>query len=84
MAFSDLEDSRLEHLFRVDQHTDRVALQIVDPGGALDRRVELTDLEAAVPGDYYYVRVTQLDGGLAFSSPFWVGERDTEAGSAPR
>jgi hypothetical protein len=27
------------------------------------------------PGDYYYVRVTQLDGGMAFSSPFWVGGR---------
>ena len=27
--------------------------------------------------DYYYVRVTQLDGGLAFSSPFWVGRKDS-------
>jgi hypothetical protein len=34
------------------------------------------------PGDYYYLRVSQLDGGLAFSSPFWVGGRSV-AISAP-
>ena len=28
-------------------------------------------------GDYYYVRVTQLDGGRAWTSPFWVGGKST-------
>jgi hypothetical protein len=43
------------------------------------------------PGDYYYVRVTQLDGGLAFSSPFWIGGKrparpdpDTLTSAPPR
>ncbi len=41
------------------------------------------------PGDYYYVRVTQLDSGRAWSSPFWVGEGkpatgDGEAGEVSR
>ncbi len=43
----------------------------------MDREVEFTDLDGVAPGDYYYVRVTQLDGGLAFSSPFWVGRKDS-------
>jgi hypothetical protein len=77
LAFTDLRDSRLEHAFRVDQHTDRIELEIVDPDGAMDREVEFTDLSGMAPGDYYYVRVTQLDGGLAFSSPFWVGRKDS-------
>ena len=77
MAFTGLADSRLEHTFQVDQHTDRIELEIVDPNGAMDREVEFTDLDGASPGDYYYVRVTQLDGGLAFSSPFWVGRKDS-------
>jgi hypothetical protein len=75
MALSDLRDSRLEQTFQVDQHTDRIELEIVDPNGAMDREVEFSDLDGMAPGDYYYVRVTQLDGGLAFSSPFWVGTR---------
>ena len=77
MSFTDLRDSRLERKFQVDQHTDRIELEIVDPTGAMDREVEFTDLDGAAPGDYYYVRVTQLDGGLAFSSPFWVGRKDS-------
>ena len=37
---------------------------------------EYTDLEDPKPGDYYYIRVTQLDGGRAWSSPFWIGEAE--------
>jgi hypothetical protein len=81
MALADLRDSRLERTFQVDQHTDRIELQVVDPGAAMDREVHFTDLEGTAPGDYYYVRVTQLDGGLAFSSPFWVGSKDPGAPS---
>ncbi len=77
LSFTDLRDSRLERAFQVDLHTDRIELEIVDPDGAMDREVEFTDLDGAAPGDYYYVRVTQLDGGLAFSSPFWVGRKDS-------
>ena len=39
----------------------------------LDRDFTFTDLGEARDGDYYYVRVTQLDGTQAWSSPFWVG-----------
>ena len=69
-----LDDGRMEHPFQVGQHTDRIALQVIDLAAPLDQGFEYTDLTAVAPGDYYYVRVTQLDGNQAFSSPFWVGD----------
>ena len=69
-----LEDGRVEHPFQVGPHTDRIAIQVIDPAAPLDQSFEYTDLTAVAPGDYYYVRVTQLDGNQAFSSPFWVGD----------
>ena len=78
LPFTELEGGRLERELRVGEHTDRISLEIIDPEAALDRDFEFTDLESPRPGDYYYVRVTQLDSGRAWSSPFWVGEKDTE------
>jgi uncharacterized protein DUF3604 len=75
LPFTELTEGRLERELRVDPHTDRVTLEIIDPDSPLDRDFEFTDLENPAPGDYYYVRVTQLDSGRAWSSPFWVGER---------
>ena len=62
---------RLTRATEVDN--DSVSLRLVDPEGALDQRLEWTDLEQGREGDYYYLRVTQLDGERAWSSPFWVG-----------
>ena len=73
-ASSGLVDGRIEHPFQVGRHTDRIALQVIDREAPLDQSFEYTDLDAVAPGDYYYVRVTQLDGNQAFSSPFWVGD----------
>ena len=41
----------------------------------IDQEIEFTDLDGVAPGDYYYVRVTQLDGGQAWTSPWWVGDK---------
>ena len=65
---------RVEQPVPVEGHADRIWIQAVDPGVPLDQELLYTDLEGG-DGDYYYVRVTQLDGGRAWSSPFWVGER---------
>ncbi len=35
-------------------------------------RFSLTDTEAPAEGTYYYARVTQADGEMAWSSPVWV------------
>jgi hypothetical protein len=86
-----LEDGRLEHpMPPVGEHVDRIALQIVDDDAALDRELEFADLapeDAANggrdgAGDYYYVRVRQLDGGMAWTSPFWVGGRSERSRGA--
>jgi len=79
MPLADLESGRLERELQVDAHTDRIRLQVIDPEAPLDQEVAFTDMEPPQPGDYYYVRVTQLDGGRAWSSPFWVGERAAPA-----
>jgi hypothetical protein len=75
LALADLEEGRLEHEIPVDVHADRITLQTIDPFAPLDQSFELTDTSGVADGDYYYVRVTQLDGARAWSSPFWVGER---------
>lgn len=60
--------------YRVLEHTDALSAQIVTRGQALDREFRYTDRAAAAPGDYYYLRVRQIDGAMAWSSPFWVGK----------
>ena len=37
------------------------------------------DIDALAPGDWLYLRVVQVDGGAAFSSPFFVLEEDAAA-----
>ncbi len=74
MSLADLEDGRFEHKMQVDLHTDRVRIQLVDPEASMDRELQFTDMEDPESGDYYYVRLTQLDGGQAWSSPFWIGD----------
>ena len=73
LAFDRMADGRMEHELPVDVHTDRILLQTVDPDAPLDREFEWSDLGKVEPGDYVYLRVTQLDGGRAWSSPFFFG-----------
>jgi hypothetical protein len=68
-----LENSRLEQRFEVGPHVDRITVQVIDPQAPLDQEFAFRDTGETKPGDYYYVRVSQLDGGRAWSSPFWVG-----------
>ena len=37
-----------------------------------DYRVEFPDTTPSQAGDYYYLRVQQSDGALAWSSPIWI------------
>jgi hypothetical protein len=85
LPFVELADGRLERELHVGPNTDRMSIEIVDRDAALDRVIEYTDIEGIRPADYYYVRVTQLDGGRAWSSPFWVGgsARSKEAKDEP-
>ena len=78
LRLGDLSGNRLSHEFQVGEHVDAIRLQTIDPEGSPDQTFRFTDLESPGHGDYYYVRVTQLDGGRAWSSPFWVGEKKVE------
>ena len=61
--------------YKVLEHTDALSVQLVPSSGALDQDFTYTDRDEPAPGDYYYLRVRQMDGAVAWSSPFWVGER---------
>ena len=74
LRLADLQENKIEHELPIDKHTDTVSLSVIDPNGPMDQEFEFNDLEQPNPGDYYYVRVRQLDGGRAWSSPFWVGD----------
>ena len=71
----DLKSQVARREFQVLEHTDAVSAQIVRGGGALDQEFSYIDRDEAKPGDYYYLRVRQMDGSMAWSSPFWVGKR---------
>lgn len=45
---------------------------LVDPEGSLDYRVTYLDNEPPRSGDFYLLRVEQLDSNKAWSSPVWV------------
>jgi hypothetical protein len=72
--FDELASGRLERPVPVDVHPDRILIQTVDPDAPLDQQFEWRATEPPAPGDYVYLRVTQLDGGRAWSSPFFFGE----------
>ena len=61
--------------FEVLEHTDALTVQVVPSGAALDQDFSYTDRDEPEAGAYYYLRVRQLDGAVAWSSPFWVGGR---------
>ena len=73
VEFEELAEGRVVRPIAVGDHTDRVTLQAVDRNASRDVSFEFIDVANPRPGDYYYLRVVQLDGETAWSSPFWVG-----------
>jgi hypothetical protein len=61
------------HDLRSGPNVDRVEAQVVDADGPLDQDLEWSDLGERRAGDWYYMRVRQIDGSMAWSSPIWVG-----------
>jgi hypothetical protein len=57
---------------RVGPNRDSVTMRFVDPPDRQDREFEFVDTARPEPGDSYYVRVTQTNGGMAWSSPIWL------------
>jgi hypothetical protein len=60
---------------KTGNNIDIVQVQLVPAKAPLDREFSFADTDAPQSGDYYYVRVVQVDGAMAWSSPIWVGRR---------
>ena len=50
----------------------RVEFELVNPDAPMDLEFDYEDREPLEPGDFYYLRVEQLDTNKAWSSPVWV------------
>ncbi len=49
---------------------DRVVHRVENAGPSL--RLDWVDAETPAPGDFYYLRVTEADGHMAWTSPLYV------------
>lgn len=72
LAVADLERGIAQATLPLDIYQDTVTLRRVLTDGPMERRFEVQD-SGQIQGDYYYVRVTQADDAMAWSSPIWVG-----------
>ena len=72
--------------FADGRHPDVVTARWIRSDAPKDQGFEFIDIEAPSPGDNYYVRAEQLDGGIAWSSPVWVGQtsNDDDSGVASK
>jgi hypothetical protein len=52
---------------------DTISVRRIRPAVEMDRAFRFEDAAPPADGDNYYVRITQADGGQAWSSPAWVG-----------
>jgi hypothetical protein len=78
LSFSEMNQGIVTKELPVDRHIDWISAQLVNRAAPLDGELDYRDTGNPQPGDYYYLRVTQLDGARAWSSPIWVG------GEAPK
>jgi hypothetical protein len=61
----------------IEGFTDMVSLRRISTSMPLDTAFTFKDESTGV-GDYYYVRVEQSDGAIAWSSPVWIGGKGRE------
>ena len=77
LPLREMEKGLLKRTLPFQIYEDTVTLRRHITDGEDDVRFEIED-EGSIQGDYYYVRVKQVDDAMAWSSPIWVG------GFAPR
>ncbi len=73
IALSDLSDGFAREDLSDTIDRDAVTLEVIGLNQPMEAEIEFSDTGEIQPGDYYYVRVDQLDGARAYSSPVWVG-----------
>ena len=72
LRLRDLERGALSVPVPFGEYVDRVTLRRVVEDGAWDASFAVQETGHR-QGDYYYVRVTQANDAMAWSSPIWVG-----------
>lgn len=70
---SDVRDGPRTVIAPQGQYSDEVTLRAIRTPTERVRTFSWIDPEPFTAGDSYFVRVQQIDGGLAWSSPFWTG-----------
>lgn len=73
VALSEMTDGFVRKDLSDGIDRDAVTLELIGGDMPMESEIEFSDTGTMVPGDYYYVRVDQLDGARAYSSPVWVG-----------
>ena len=73
IALHELSDGFKKHDVSEGMDRDAVTVELIGGEMPMEAELEFTDTGAMQHGDYYYVRVDQLDGARAYSSPVWVG-----------
>lgn len=77
VRLSEFKDGPLTKDFTTGDYTDHITFELIDPAAPMDQEITYADRDSPAHGDYYYVRVHQLDGAMAWSSPWWVGGTPT-------
>ena len=73
LSFESIGNGPVTHALPAGRYTDRVSARVVNPQSPLDRTFDFSDSVDPFDGDYYYLRIKQLDGRYIWSSPWWVG-----------
>ena len=72
LRVADMTDGRTAAELPMGPWVDRIVLRRVVTEGPRDLTFSLEDT-GTLQGDWYYVRVTQMNDAIAWSSPIWVG-----------
>ncbi len=73
IALADLATGRATLDLEVGDFVDNLGLRRLRDDLSDDVEFEWTDSDPGPGGDWYYLRVRQIDGATAWSSPWWVG-----------
>jgi hypothetical protein len=73
LRLSDMQGGRLEQAMPFQGYQDGIVVRRIVRDGKRDIEFQHTDEQDPRQGDYYYVRVRQVNDAMAWSSPIWVG-----------
>ncbi|MBM4204800.1 MAG: DUF3604 domain-containing protein [Gammaproteobacteria bacterium] len=72
VRMADLRDGAQTARINVKDYQDQITVRRWQPGTTREATFEVNDAGQVV-GDWYQVRVTQTNDGVAWSSPVWIG-----------